>query len=203
MILEPSDTIQRKTLARSEMRMRRRALSHAERLESSTTISELLWDFFSLHREKLISCPIAVYLALPDEISIDPLISLLLEAKFTLCAPRIDLESDEMNFWELSSLDAVSEGKWKIREPIANQIIMPQIALLPALAFDASGHRLGMGGGWYDKTLARLETNGKKILKIGVCFENQLLAEVPYEPHDLSVDYVACGKRLIVINERL
>lgn len=202
MILEPSTIAQKKARLRPTMRAKRKLLSDFERKQSSLSTSETLWRFFSFHREKLISCPIAVYLALPDELSIDPLVSSLLKAKFTLCAPRVDLERDEMSFWQLEALDSVVEGKWKIREPIAQQIINPEVVLLPALAFDATGHRLGMGGGWYDKTLARLESNGKPLLKIGVCFENQLIEDLPAESHDLGVDYVVCGSKLLIINKR-
>jgi len=189
MISKPSDIAKKKALLRLEMRAMRRAMSDLERSQSSLTTSETLWQFFAKHHSEFLSRPIAVYLARADELSLDPLISRLLEAGFKICAPRVNIEKDEMSFWKLDSLDAVAFGPWKIREPISEERIVPQIVLLPALAFDAKGHRLGMGGGWYDKTLAHLEG----VLRIGVCFETQLLKKVPSEPHDLSVDYVASG----------
>ena len=66
----------------------------------------------------------------------------------------------------------------------------PNLVLVPGLAFSKGGHRLGRGGGFYDRLLAgRL----KNVAKLGVCFEPQLIDEIPHEPHDALVDLVICG----------
>ena len=83
---------------------------------------------------------------------------------------------------------SLSEGAYHIMEPIgetftaADQI---DIALIPGLAFDAQGHRLGRGKGYYDRFLSAFR--GKTI---GVCFDFQKVAEVPVDAHDVAVDRV-------------
>ena len=57
--------------------------------------------------------------------------------------------------------------------------------LVPGLAFDLRGGRLGRGRGYYDRFLA-----GATGLRVGVCFEDQIVADVPLEPHDLRMDFV-------------
>ena len=63
----------------------------------------------------------------------------------------------------------------------------PDVVVVPGLAFTAAGQRLGQGGGWYDRYLAEIRDD---CLTVGVCFREQLLAEVPTEAHDVTVDVV-------------
>ncbi len=67
--------------------------------------------------------------------------------------------------------------------------------LVPGVAFDLSGHRLGRGGGFYDRFLARLDR--PKVAVLGVCFESQVLADIPCSPHDARVDRVLTESREI------
>jgi 5-formyltetrahydrofolate cyclo-ligase len=62
------------------------------------------------------------------------------------------------------------------------------LALIPGMAFDAEGHRLGRGKGYYDRLLPRLS----RAYKMGVCFPFQMVDAVPSEPHDQKVDEVCC-----------
>lgn len=62
------------------------------------------------------------------------------------------------------------------------------LALVPGVAFDSAGHRLGRGGGYYDRLLAG--TAFRSVYKIGLCFGFQRYAELPHEPHDVAVDEV-------------
>ena len=63
----------------------------------------------------------------------------------------------------------------------------PDVVIVPGLAFSADGQRLGQGGGWYDRYLARIRDD---CLTIGACFREQLLADVPTEAHDVTLDVV-------------
>ena len=63
----------------------------------------------------------------------------------------------------------------------------PDVVIVPGLAFTPRGQRLGQGGGWYDRFLAGVRDD---CVTIGVCFHEQLVAEVPTEPHDVAVDVV-------------
>jgi 5-formyltetrahydrofolate cyclo-ligase len=133
---------------------------------------------------------VGVYLSLPHEISLDPLISALLERGITVAAPRVDTEGGEMSFWQLESLDAVEIGLWQVRQPPDIQCIdeLPLI-VVPGLAFDPSGGRLGMGGGWYDRFLCASKC------AVGVAFDCQMVPEVPLEAHDIRMNFVATERR--------
>ncbi len=82
------------------------------------------------------------------------------------------------------------KGAYNIREPRAFCEKRParqmDIIIVPGVAFDKNGGRLGRGGGYYD----RLLRNAKKIVKIGVCFQEQIVKKVPMNMHDVKVDRV-------------
>ena len=65
----------------------------------------------------------------------------------------------------------------------------PQLILVPGLAFSPNGHRLGRGGGFYDRLLAG---RGRAAWKVGICFPMQVHPAIPHEPHDIILDAVIC-----------
>ena len=75
--------------------------------------------------------------------------------------------------------------------------VLPDVLLVPMLAFDRRGYRLGYGGGFYDRTLEKLRAL-KKVVAIGVAYHAQMVAEVPLGPHDAPLDYVMTGRGLRV-----
>lgn len=89
----------------------------------------------------------------------------------------------------------VQFGKFGIVEPTSLEVITPDelaCVLIPALAVDRSGNRLGFGAGYFDRNLKAYSN-----LVIALIFESDLLSEVPAEPHDVKVDYIATENRLI------
>lgn len=80
-----------------------------------------------------------------------------------------------------------AEGRaWSVPEDEIDPT-WPDVVLVPGLAFTASGERLGQGGGWYDRFLLGVRPD---CTTIGVCFREQLVAELPVEPHDIRLDVV-------------
>ena len=67
----------------------------------------------------------------------------------------------------------------------------PDVVIVPGLAFTAGGRRLGQGGGWYDRYLPGVRPD---CVLVGVCFDEQVLAELPVEPHDVAVDVVVTDR---------
>lgn len=106
-----------------------------------------------------------------------------------LAFPRV--AGEKLELWRVAAPEDLAPGAFGIREPIperCERVEMAEIgvALVPGLAFHAeSGARLGQGGGFYDRLLARRE-----LPTIGVCFREQLLAEIPVEAHDQRVGRV-------------
>ena len=91
-------------------------------------------------------------------------------------------------------------GVWDIPVPLATAPeVLPDVLLVPMLAFDRKGFRLGYGGGFYDRTLAKLRAV-KPVIAIGVAYHAQIVDEVPRDAFDAPLDYVmteqetiACG----------
>ena len=171
---------------RQSMLARRRAWPAAERDHASARLCSLLASW--LHHSGVAGhagATLGVYLASPWEANLDGLIQALLVSGIPVAAPRVDLQRDEISFWRLPSLQSVETGVWGLREPHA---VEPgdtlDLVLVPGVAFDAWGSRLGMGGGWYDRFLA----GGAR--SVGIAFDWQLVAEVPCESHDRAVEAV-------------
>ncbi len=88
-------------------------------------------------------------------------------------------------------------GVLKILVPLASAPeVEPDVLLVPLLAFDKAGYRLGYGGGFYDATLAMLRAK-KTITAIGVAYSGQEVADVPHEAHDMKLDYVMTEKGIV------
>jgi 5-formyltetrahydrofolate cyclo-ligase len=95
-----------------------------------------------------------------------------------------------------------SKGAFNISEPVGKELTFencPEIKalILPALAADKNGLRLGKGGGYYDRLLSKIDPG---ILKIALLFDHEILDEVPAEPHDQKVNYLVSEKRIIKIS---
>ncbi len=108
------------------------------------------------------------------------------------CYPR--LRDDALDFFRIAAVSELVVSRWNLREPTGDEthrIALPEIDLIlvPGVAFTRDGRRLGRGGGYYDRLLARPEM---RAVKIGVCFSTQLLDDLPDEPHDKRVDRVLC-----------
>ena len=87
------------------------------------------------------------------------------------------------------------KGAHGIREPAHRQTAAPhdlRVVIVPGVAFDAQGGRLGHGRGHFDRLLAT-----RDALKVGLCCENRLVESVPMEPHDIRMDMVVTEKRMI------
>ncbi len=131
--------------------------------------------------------PLAVYLAAPDEINIDPYIEDLLHAGVKVVAPRWNGETYALA--RLKGLDEKSLrcGPMGIREPVDADIVESKkvaVWIIPGLAFTRGGKRLGYGGGWYDRLLAAAP---KDAVKIGVACSFQIVDDLPAEPHDIPL----------------
>ena len=130
---------------------------------------------------------LAVYLASPDEINIDPYIEYMLHMGVEVVAPRWNGETYELA--KLKGLDETNlrRGPMGIREPADADIVEPKKVdawIIPGLAFTRGGKRLGYGGGWYDRFLASAP---KGAIKIGVAYSFQIVDDLPAEQHDIPL----------------
>lgn len=107
-----------------------------------------------------------------------------------LSLPAIERENQPLVFRQFEMGDELVAGAYGIKEP-SNKAphVTPDIILLPLLAFDKAGDRLGYGGGYYDRTVAALRQS-KELIIIGIAFSGQLVRQVPRHDHDIRLDYI-------------
>ena len=103
--------------------------------------------------------------------------------------PKINSQSKEINFFKFITGTKLIKNKYNILEPeVTNEIIFPKLVLVPLLAFNESGFRLGYGGGFYDKYFSSQEE--KDIIKVGLGFSFQKVNQIPIESHDQKLDWI-------------
>ncbi len=170
-------SVEKQTL-RLRMRESLRAMSAAERAEKSTALaaqlaarvdgSGLVFGFAPMRLE-------------PDWTG-------AMGDSWKVALPRI--EGSELRFHRVENLSRLVKGPMGAREPGISEVIPLAEAgavLVPGLAFDRAGARLGRGGGFYDRLLAGAALSGRRI---AICFECQVVERVPVEPHDAEIDAI-------------
>lgn len=133
---------------------------------------------------------IVAYYSLADEVDTHRFIDELLAEGKTVYLPRV-VSAEEMVLCRYTGADSLRQGAYGIMEPIGEPMPADEtidVILVPGMAFDAQGHRLGRGKGYYDRFLGSLSQPRPQL--IGVCFDFQKVEIVPTEPCDVSVDVV-------------
>ena len=172
----------KKTL-RSEIRAKKRAMTAQEIEEKSAALAKAFYETPEYKEAKTIYG----YLPYNQEVRTVPMLEQALKDGKRVAVPKV--YGDEMKFLYLDDLTKVSKGYAGIPEPIADEPVADDktaLVLMPGLAFDPAGHRIGYGGGFYDKFLAA-EPNHPTL---ALCYEFQLLPELDTEEHDIPVDTV-------------
>jgi 5-formyltetrahydrofolate cyclo-ligase len=133
----------------------------------------------------------AAYWPINDEIDVRPLMIQLTRLGRAVSLPAV-VGFDEALIFQAWSEDIIlEEGPLGIMQPVGRQIEMtPDILLMPLLAFDVNGGRLGYGGGYYDRTLAALRKDGH-ITAVGIAYAGQEIAHVPMTKDDEYLDWIA------------
>ena len=192
--LKPLGTV--KTQIRAQVRARLHQIPPRERQIASAQSCDLLRSRIEWRSAR----SVLFYAPLTDELDLSPLWEHALSAGKTVALPRFNQEADDYSAYAVSSLtDPLAQGKFGIPEPGADSSPIPlnqlDLIMVPGVAFDPSGRRIGRGRGYYDRILAKVRGT-----KCGVAYEQQILAEVPVEPHDVHLDclltpmrWICCG----------
>jgi 5-formyltetrahydrofolate cyclo-ligase len=171
---------------------RRDGLPAAERAEAAATIAARPFPIAVAP-----GTIVAGFMPMRSEINPLPLMRKLADAGARLALPVVDGRGKPliMRAWEVG--EPLAAGVWGIREPPpAAPEVAPDILIVPLLAFDRAGHRIGYGAGYYDMTIAGLREQ-KAVVAIGLAFADQEIAAVPATPHDAPLDLVLTEREVI------
>ncbi len=174
-------------MTKSDIRqmIRQRKLEHPAD-ESSFILQQLRADnhFTAAHT-------LLLYSALPDEVPTQQLLDELSQSEKTVLLPRV-VSDTAMELRHYTDVGDLAQGAFGILEPtgaVFTDYAQIDVAVIPGMAFDREGHRLGRGRGYYDRMLALMPA----VYKIGICFPWQLVDFIPTSKHDVMMDIVISG----------
>ena len=177
-----SDTTKtRKTSSRKDMRAKRRALS------AQNPSPDLHPYFKDLPQGSLKPSIIAGFAPIGDEIDIWPFLKSLHKDGHPIALPVVIEAGHPLLFRAWTPGCDMDTDRYGVSFPAAGETLIPQLVLVPLLAFTARGERLGYGGGYYDRTLAALRSNGE-VFACGVAYAGQEVAKLPTDAHDAKLD---------------
>jgi 5-formyltetrahydrofolate cyclo-ligase len=167
-----------------------RAAAFARRAEAFAAgqgqAAEILADYLAVQRGKVLSG------YMPMRTEIDPLPAMAAH-EGPVGVPVIVAKAAPLRFREWSPGCLMVEGAFKALIPEAGAWVVPEVLIVPLLAWDRRGYRLGYGGGFYDRTLEGLRARGP-VLAVGYAFSAQEVAEVPTDAFDQRLDAVVTEK---------
>ncbi len=174
---------------RQEMKAYREGLSDEEILTLSKEIEDKLYEVIHASNRKEVLC----FYPMEVEVNLLPLYERLIKERFELYFPKTYQE--EIIFYKVDSMRDFKLGAFRIMEPYGiseNSRYKGDacVCVTPGLAFSKDGHRIGYGGGYYDRFLKR-----NNILKVGVCFEAQITTLHP-QLHDVDMDFVVTDQNI-------
>lgn len=187
-----------KSIIRDRMKERRNNLSNTEIILYSKSIQDQL---FSLELYKKNSC-IFSFVSFGSEVNTHEIIRKAWEEQKKVYAPRV--EGRNMDFYRIEDFDHFIKSKFGVLEPVKEEEKRFQglktetellLLLLPGLAFDHSGNRIGYGAGYYDRYL---NEHGKDLFyKIAIAYDFQVMDQVEAEEHDVKADMILTPTRMI------
>ncbi|MCI8668245.1 MAG: 5-formyltetrahydrofolate cyclo-ligase [Lachnospiraceae bacterium] len=185
-----------KSEARRQAKAARNSLSDSE----VSAHSRCIFDKLTALREYRDSSRILAYADCNREVATADFIQICLNDGKHVALPRVTAAGC-MDFYEIHDLSELIPGSFGIPEPVGNRMLLPEpdssvLMLLPGLAFDHFCHRVGYGGGYYDRYLM----DKSWIFTVAVCHEVQLMAEIITEEHDISPDLLITENRTLYKN---
>src|SRR5436190_12402811 len=188
-----SDSISElKSIVRKDALMRRDAIPAAERAQAAETIAARAFPL-AVGSGVIVSG----FMPLKTEINPLPLMRKLAAAGAQLALPAIAGRGKPLVMRAFAFGDELASGQWGIREPKPDAPeVAPDILLVPLLAFDRTGHRVGYGAGYYDMTIARARCIEARVA-VGISFAAQEIEQVPVTPRDARLDLVLTEREVI------
>ena len=184
-----------KARIRKEIRRRRELLSSSVLSDIEKTLPEFISaiDDSELKNKLKNAKRIALYRSINGEVPVDGLAEFFMSQGKKCCFPRI--ENNTMVFCDCDSLEdgEFDQSSIGIKEPVSTKSAVDpkdiDVVVLPAVAYNEEGTRLGAGGGYYDRYIGSL--GSKRPYLLGICYEFQICSDVPGTDEDISADFIA------------
>ena len=170
--------------------LKRLGLLEPEELETKSV--RIQKKLFSLEAFRKAKC-VCFYVSLPLEVDTKGMIDEALALGKRVVVPLTNLENKELSLYEITDRQIdLGQGAFGVMEPRPDKALRVHLAeveclIIPGIVFDKKNHRIGHGGGYYDRFLEKLPP---RVLKIGLAFSIQLVPEIPAEVHDVKLDMV-------------
>jgi 5-formyltetrahydrofolate cyclo-ligase len=189
--------MKRNMTSKEELRESVRARLHALPPEVIAWKSYLICDFIQSLPVWKKAKVVALFASLPTEPVIEFLWDDIRASRKKACYPKVSGEN--LSLILVNDPTELVASRWQLREPVMREPNLQaldkiDLILVPGLAFSGDGGRLGRGGGFYDRLLAR---ESLKAHKLGVCFDTQVLIGLPREVHDHAVDAIVTESGLL------
>ena len=184
-----------KNSIRTELLSRRDSISPDQKKLKDTEIRNRLFNL----EEFIDAKSVLMYVSFRTEVDSFEQLSKILCLGKKLIVPLVNSKQKTLSLYEIKDITELEAGYKDIPEPNVNEDRKVElkdidIVVIPGTGFDIKGNRLGYGGGYYDRLLSKTE---KKIPKVALAFEEQILDVVPSEPHDIKMDIIITDERVI------
>ena len=186
----PKRTLRAATLAK------RRELTQQQVASQGLALQHRFLNLPEFQRAKVL----ALYAPIHHEVETSAVASAALTAGKMLLYPAV--QGDDLKFCRGGSLGELAPGRYGVPEP-AGEPCNPEDAdliVVPGVAFDLFGRRIGYGKGFYDRSLHRLEGSGRLV---AFCYDFQLFQEIVGEPHDVAMDLIVTELRVVRVNKNI
>ena len=186
-----------KSALRTEMRFARAHLTSEELRAASDAIRARVEELQVWRHARTVHTYVG---SLPGEVLTDGIIAAALTSGRTVIVPCADMSRRSVRHVRLARMADLRPTTWGGREPVLGEsaaLADADLVIVPGLAFDRMGNRLGMGGGFYDAIL-----HESCAPKVGLAHAWQVVDAVPVEPHDARVDMIVTPGEVIVVRER-
>ena len=189
---QPDSLSELKSIIRKDALLRRDALPAAERAKAAEAIAARAFPV-AIEPGQIVSG----FSPLKTEINPIPLMRKLADAGAQLALPVVAGKGKPLIMRAWCFGEPLDSGVWGIREPNADATeVAPDILLVPLLAFDRQGYRIGYGAGYYDMTIGKLRAM-KPVVAVGIAYAAQEIASVPITPRDARLDLVLTEREII------
>lgn len=179
---------------RKHLRSKRKRISESDFLRKSEDIIRALRQQEEYRSARTVHCYVSMNRR--REVNTHPLIKAMLTNTKQVVVPVTDFQDQALQHIKLESFDHLEANKWGVLEPRNGKecdLSELDLVIVPMVGGDEQGHRIGYGGGFYDRFLEGIDCS-----TIGLCFEQNIVPELPAESFDVPLDKIITEERIIV-----